>query len=52
MSGTPIIDFHTHAFPDALAPRAVAQLTVNAAASGYVPMTDGTVNLSRRKQMN
>ncbi len=40
----PIIDFHSHAFPDALAPRAVAQLTVNAAASGYVPMTDGTVN--------
>ena len=30
-----IIDFHTHAFPDALAPRAVAQLTINAAASGY-----------------
>ena len=38
------IDFHTHAFPDALAPRAVAQLTINAAASGYVPLTDGTVN--------
>ncbi len=44
MSSATIIDFHTHAFPDALAPRAVAQLTVNAAASGYVPMTDGTVN--------
>ena len=39
-----IIDFHTHAFPDALAPRAIAQLTINAAASGYVPLTDGTVN--------
>jgi predicted TIM-barrel fold metal-dependent hydrolase len=38
-----IIDFHTHAFPDALAPRAVAQLTINAAASGYTPLTDGTV---------
>ena len=38
-----IIDFHTHAFPDALAPRAIAQLTINAAASGYVPLTDGTV---------
>lgn len=38
-----IIDFHTHAFPDALAPRAIAQLTVNAAASGYTPLTDGTV---------
>ena len=40
----PIIDFHTHAFPDALAPRAIAQLTINAAASGYIPLTDGTVN--------
>ena len=38
-----IIDFHTHAFPDALAPRAIAQLTINAAASGYTPLTDGTV---------
>jgi predicted TIM-barrel fold metal-dependent hydrolase len=37
------IDFHTHVFPDALAPRAIAQLTINAAASGYVPRTDGTV---------
>ncbi len=39
-----IIDFHTHAFPDSLAPRAIAQLTINAAASGYTPMTDGTVS--------
>lgn len=38
-----ILDFHTHAFPDRLAPRAIAQLTVNAAASGYTPLTDGTV---------
>ena len=38
-----VIDFHTHVFPDALAPRAIAQLTINAAASGYVPLTDGTV---------
>ena len=38
-----IIDFHTHAFPDRLAPRAIGQLTVNAAASGYTPLTDGTV---------
>ncbi len=38
-----VIDFHTHAFPDALAPRAIAQLTINAAASGYTPLTDGTV---------
>ncbi len=39
----PIIDFHTHAFPDALAPRAMATLTENAAACGYRPHTDGTV---------
>ena len=38
-----IIDFHTHVFPNALAPRAIAQLTINAAASGYTPLTDGTV---------
>ena len=44
MNPTLIIDFHTHAFPDALAPRAIAQLTINAAASGYTPMTDGTVD--------
>lgn len=41
-SMSPVIDFHAHAFPDALAPRAIAQLTINAAASGYMPMTDGT----------
>lgn len=44
MNPTPIIDFHTHAFPDILAPRAIAQLTVNAASSGYCPLTDGTVD--------
>ena len=38
-----IIDFHAHAFPDFLAPRAIAQLTINAAPSGYVPGSDGTV---------
>lgn len=38
-----VIDFHTHVFPNALAPRAIAQLTINAAASGYTPLTDGTV---------
>lgn len=38
-----IIDFHTHAFPDALAPRAIAKLTETAASSGYRPNTDGTV---------
>ena len=39
-----IVNFHTHAFPEALAPRAIAQLTINAAASGYVPLTDGTTH--------
>jgi predicted TIM-barrel fold metal-dependent hydrolase len=39
-----IIDFHAHAFPDALAPRAIAQLTINAATSGYIPLTDGTTH--------
>lgn len=43
MTDSTIIDFHTHAFPDKLAPRAIAQLTINAAASGYTPLTDGTV---------
>lgn len=35
-----IIDFHAHAFPDELAPRAIAKLC---AISGFVPSTDGTV---------
>ena len=43
MNANSVIDFHTHAFPDRLAPRAIAQLTINAAASGYKPRTDGTV---------
>ena len=38
-----IIDFHTHAFPNTLAPRAIASLAANAASCGYVPHTDGTV---------
>ncbi len=38
-----VIDFHTHCFPDTLAPRAMAQLAANAAPCGYVPHTDGTV---------
>lgn len=38
-----LIDFHTHCFPDSLAPRAIASLTVTAQSSGFVPMTDGTV---------
>ncbi len=39
----PIIDFHTHAFPDALAPRAMQGLAATAAYCGYTPHTDGTV---------
>lgn len=35
-----LIDFHTHVFPDALAPRAISSL---AAACGEKPSTDGTV---------
>lgn len=37
-----IIDFHTHCFPDSLAPRAVAIL--EAAAGGLQPQTDGTLS--------
>lgn len=36
------ICFHTHCFPDHLAPRAIAVLTENAAPCGYRPHTDGT----------
>ncbi len=43
MSSTPIVDFHTHAFPDALAPRAIQGLAATAAYCGYTPHTDGTV---------
>lgn len=38
-----IIDFHTHAFADAIAPRAMASLTA-ACGGAYVPCTDGTVS--------
>lgn len=37
-----IIDFHTHCFPDALAPRAMGQLTQTAACMHITPSTDGT----------
>ncbi len=37
-----VIDFHTHAFPDALAPRAMATLEANANGI-YRPHTDGTL---------
>lgn len=39
-----IIDFHTHVFPDALAPKAMASLS---ATSGLTPVTDGTVSVTR-----
>ncbi len=38
-----VIDFHTHVFPDALAPRAIASL-VEACGGAYPPQTDGTKN--------
>ena len=38
-----VIDFHTHAFPDALAPRAIAGL-FESAGGKYTPCHDGTVN--------
>ncbi len=37
-----IIDFHTHAFADTLAPRAIASLS--AASGGLTPCTDGTAS--------
>jgi len=36
-----LIDFHTHAFPDKLAPGAIDGL---AKSSGYIPETDGTIS--------
>lgn len=36
-----IIDFHTHAFPDAIAPRAMT--TLSRASGGLKPQTEGTV---------
>lgn len=39
-----IIDFHTHCFPDALAPRAMAVLTQNAVSIALKPNTDGTTD--------
>ena len=37
-----IIDFHTHCFPDTLAPRAMAQLSSTVSAMDISPATDGT----------
>lgn len=39
-----IIDFHTHCFPDALAPRAMGQLSATVADMGIAPSTDGTAD--------
>lgn len=38
-----VIDFHTHAFPDALAPRAIASL-VEGCDGRYTPCTNGTAS--------
>ena len=37
-----IFDFHTHCFPDALAPRAIAHLAKISRKCGLTPTTDGT----------
>ena len=37
-----VIDFHTHCFPDTLAPRAMEQLTHTISALHITPSTDGT----------
>lgn len=37
-----LIDFHTHCFPNHLAPRAMASLAVTSAAAGFTARTDGT----------
>lgn len=37
-----IIDFHTHCFPDALAPRAMSRLAATASTIAISPTTDGT----------
>lgn len=42
-----LIDFHTHCFPDALASRAIAQLSY--AAGGLFPYTDGTADGLRER---
>lgn len=45
-----VIDFHTHAFPDALAPRAVKSLSEN---SALEPFADGTIEgLKKSMQEN
>ncbi len=43
-----IIDFHTHCFPDALAPRALSALEHNAEQTQMRPCTDGTAEGTKR----
>ncbi len=46
-----IIDFHTHCFPDALAPRAIGKLADTVSVMNISPSTDGTASgLIRRMQ--
>ena len=43
-----IIDFHTHCFPDALAPRALSSLEHNAEQTQMRPFTDGTAEGTKK----
>ena len=38
-----VVDFHTHAFPDAIAPRAIASL-IEGSGGSYPPCSDGTLS--------
>ena len=44
---TLLIDFHAHAFPDKIAPRAMA--TLSHASGGLCPQTDGTAQSLKRE---
>lgn len=45
-----LIDFHTHAFPDKLAPRAVGSLSY--ACGGVIPQTDGSLSSLKKEMAN
>ena len=45
------ICFHTHCFPDTLAPKAMAVLSKNAAAFGLTAHTDGTLHDAKRAHL-
>lgn len=48
-----ILDFHTHCFPDALAPKALSALIQNGSSMDLRPYTDGTANgLRHNMQLN